>query len=90
MDGYFRINPAEDIRCKTNPAKRQKEFLESTVSPPTRVFRLPTANRANKLTMPLFKRTSHGRLMLFVYYISRPECNLAGPSQYGASAVRHS
>lgn len=28
-DGYFRINPAEDIRCKTNPSKRQKEFLES-------------------------------------------------------------
>jgi len=28
-EGYFRINPAEDIRSRTNPSKRLKEFLEA-------------------------------------------------------------
>ena len=26
-DVYFWIDPAEDVKCKTNPSKRQKEFL---------------------------------------------------------------
>ncbi len=28
-EGYFRINPAEDIKSKTNPSKKIKEFLEA-------------------------------------------------------------
>lgn len=28
-DGYFRIHPAEDVKSKTNPSKKLKEFLEA-------------------------------------------------------------
>ena len=28
-EGYFRINPAEDLKRKTNPCKKIKEFLEA-------------------------------------------------------------
>lgn len=28
-EGYYRINPMEDIKCKTNPSKKVKDFLEA-------------------------------------------------------------
>ena len=42
-DGYFRINPAEDVKCKTNPSRCLKQFLESHEY--IALIKTPMANR---------------------------------------------
>lgn len=42
-EGYFRFNPAEDIRSKTNPSKHIREFLEADEY--IRLLRTPIINK---------------------------------------------
>lgn len=42
-EGYFRIHPAEDVKSKTNPSKKLKEFLEAEEY--IRLIHTPIENR---------------------------------------------